>query len=820
MWRNYLASALGNLVRNRFYAAITISGLGIGLAAALIIGLYVRSELTYDRWIPGHENVYVLNQTLPAGGGMPVIRLDTVQMNLAAAAKAEWSEVEAVTRLIKASKAPQIRKDDVSYYEDGLVWAEPATFQVFPVKAIAGVLDGALARPDGLVVTRSIARKYFGRDDPVGELLSLDPQNAPNRPTGELSSVPSGPHFMRIAAVIEDLPVNSNLRADIFASSLAPFSRFAVIAEQGELLGENAFTFVRLAEGASVGGLRSNLDDFARRHIPPNPVVPASPALALTPITYLHLQPAAEISMGERGSPPVLIAISAIAAFIVVIACVNFVTLMTARGTRRALETGVRKALGASRTDLILQYLSEAVIYVLAAMVLAMIITELVLPYASAFLGRTIQVDYLREPLLLVQITLASLAVGVLAGAYPALVLSAFRPQVVLNGGASQSGGTGIVRQVLVMVQFALLIFLIISAAAIYHQTRFALERGLQQSGDQVYQIAGGCDPQLLERVRRVNGVEGAACAQDADLSNTIGAGRVVAPNGETQELPAYPVGFGYFEVYGLKAIAGRTFDESRGADRRLLEGGAGNPSLVINETAARRLGFQSPADAVGKAIAWKARETMEPSEIVGVVPDFSFSSVAKPVAPVIFYVDAQHVDLMSVRLSGDAMAQALQQIADVWRDAGQGQLRGRFLSQRIEEEYSDVVLQSKIIGIGMVLALCIACSGLFALSVFTTERRAKEIGIRKAMGARTSQVVRLLVWQFTLPVLAANLLAWPLAFWLVSHWLGGFVYRIGFPFWAFGAASIGAVLMAWVTVGGQAYFVARAKPVTALRYE
>ncbi len=832
MFRNYLMTALRNLARNRLYAGITIAGLSLGLGAAILIGLYVRSEVTFDRFIPGYRQVYQLTQSLPPVNGNPVLNIDTTRTDLAAALRSDYPQIEAVARLAAADDEPQLRHGQVEGYEPAFVWADPDIFKVLPFKAVAGDLGVALSSPDGLVLTRSVARKYFGRDAPIDEVLLVSPATLDTH--GAAQAEASAPHPMRIKAVIEDLPSNTSLRADVFASGLASFSDLTRLEQQtaarrATAIGTDSYTLLRLKPGASAAAMVRDLPSFAERHIPPNPLFAETPAqlrhparatLHLTPLAAMHMSERAEISMKDRGSPTTITAIAAVAVLIVLTASINFVTLMTARAARRAVETGVRKVAGATRWDLMVQFLGEALIYVALSMLLAMMLAELLAPALSAFLGRDLRLDYRHDPMLCAAIIGATLVLGGLAGFYPAFVLSSFRPASVLKGGpVSGAGGAGL-RQGLVVLQFAILIGLIVTTTVIYRQTRFALTEALRVNTDQVVQIENACNGAFPERIALLPGVRSVGCSEGADLSTPIGGGAVVGPNGRTVYFPAYPVGAGFFEVFGLKPLAGRFFIQGRDNQP--------HRATVINETAMRRLGFATPAAAVGQTVKWlvspatqNAPGQMGASEVIGVTPDFSFGSVRRPIAPFLFVIQPANTPTLSLRLTGRNVPETLQAIDRVWAELhGHNRIHRQFMDQQLQAQYADTILQGQMIGLGAALALIIACMGLFALSAYTAERRTKEIGIRKAMGASTAQILNLLVWQFTQPVLWANLIAWPVGWWLMSWWLEGFAYHIDLSPWIFAMAAAAALLIAWATVSMQAWLVARAKPIGALRYE
>jgi putative ABC transport system permease protein len=822
MLRNYLAAALSNLARNRFYAGITIAGLAIGFASALLIGLYLRHELTYDRFIPGHDHVFLINQTFTAHN-KPPFDFDDTSGRLAEDLKLDFPQIQYAARLAGSGFPPVVRRGSVSVSERLFNWADPDFFKVMPMPAVAGDPGTALEAPDALVLSRAAARKYFGRDAPLGGVLLVDG------------------HPMHVGAVIEDIPSNSHLVGDVFASSKAPFSLLKLLYDAGYSSNSN-LTYIRLKPGASPAAMNAAFPAFVERRIMPA-IRTLNPdehqdlyVMRLKPLTAIHLRPA-DVGDPKPGADfKVLIGIGVIGVLIVVVAAINFVTLMTARAARRATEVGVRKALGAQRKDLVAQFMGEALIYVAVALVLAIAIAELLLPGVNAALQRKMAFSYVSDPPLLVAMISVALAIGLGAGLYPALVLSAFRPAAVLKGGSIAAAGGGGVRQALVVAQFAVLITLVLSTVTIFRQTMFALKDATHTNKDGVMMLfASPCTDTLRDAIRAVPGVRGAACSSPGavELSHSRDLAEV---GGRKVFLNYSPVDFGFFDIYGVKPVAGRLFRLDRPGD----DGGKLTdvpPTIVLNESAVRALGFKSPQTAIGRLVTWhfNARETMKTigrevappraSEVIGVVPDISFGSVRQRVSATFYFVGPKN-DLMTsvalnIKIDRAHTADTVKAIDRVWAKVSGGlPAQQYFADQFLMRLYIDNVIHGGFIAICALIAVSIACLGLFALSAYTAERRTKEIGIRKAMGATSADILRLLLWQFTQPVLLANVLALPVAWLVMNNWLKGFAYHVSMAPWTFVAAAGVAVLIAWGTVFAHALRVSRARPVGALRYE
>jgi putative ABC transport system permease protein len=837
MFRNYLAAAVRNLARNGPYAGVTIAGLAIAFAAAILIGLYVRDQMSFDHWVPAYQRVFLVRQGLTNAFAKPSTQ-DTTSAPLADAMKLEFPELQYVARFRNAGYPPSVRRGDINVAERDFEWVDPDFFKIFRVATVAGDPASALGQPAALVLTRSAARKYFGKDAPIGGVLQVN----------VLEATSSGAQPMRVAAVIEDWPKNSNLTGAVFGSTLAPQSATSQLDQAGFL--NNTFNlFVALKPGASAAAIDAAMPGFVARRVLPSiqrqtPNEHLAVKLWLEPIGAVHLRPVdfGAASMNLEVDPSVVVAIGVIGALIVIVAAINFVTLMTARASRRAVEVGVRKALGASRRDLVAQFMGEAVLYVALALVAAVAMAEIVLPALNTVLQRNMAFNYLGDFPLLAATLVTAAVVALLAGVYPALVLSAYRPASVLKGGPVEAAGGGRVRQGLVVAQFAVLVVLLLAAVTIARQTEYAVTRGTHVDQDAVLLLAASpCSDTLRDAIRSVPGVRGAACASAnaLQLSNSIDN---VTGNGRRLNLTYASIDFGFFQVYGVKPLAGRLFDPAFPSDDGANTGDAA-PPVIINAAAVRALGFESPRAAIGQTINWQyvadlsfktvlsglwgpaAQPPYRPSQIVGVVPDFTFGSVKNVVEPSFFYVgkktDMLTSAVLNIRLDPAQMTTTVPRIDEVWKDISHGQpLQQFFASQFMLRLYIDTLIQGAFIAVCGLIAVTVACLGLFALSSYTAERRTKEIGVRKAMGASSADILKLLLWQFTWPVLIACLIAWPLAFLVMNWWLQGFAYHVDQAPWTFLAAGAAAVVIALGTVFFQALRVSRAKPVAALRYE
>jgi putative ABC transport system permease protein len=829
MLGNYLVTALRNLERNRLYAAISILGLAVAFAAAILIAQFVRGEFSYDRWIPGYQQVYKVAEVILEPGQAPMTT-DLATAGVAGRLKAQFGGATAIARL--QEDFPSIRRasGEAPVAGDNLAWADPDFFKVFPLPVLAGDLATALEQPDTVVITQSVARKYFGRDLPIGDTLQVQSLGwrPPGSPPVAAENMPW--HAMRVTAVLKDLPPNTNLTTDIFASGRSAYSGMSFL-DRGPPGYINNFTFVRLSPKATASDLQRALDVAGRPDLQAYQAFGGQMLFHAVPLAELHLTAPSNTAEVVKpvGSRANAYAIAAVGALIVLVAAINFVTLLTARAARRAKEVGVRKATGAGRADLMVQFIGEALIQVILSALIAVALAELLIGPFSAFTQRGLTLDYLHDPALLAGMAGAALVVGLLAALYPALVLSSFRPAGVLKGGPLQTAGSAMARQALVVVQFAVLIGLIVTTATLYRQTQFALARGFGGGADsgKIIRVLGGCTNGFQDEVRKLAGVSAAACSSLNALNtpNAKNGTNVGLGGGRQETFDIAPVDFGFLELYGLKPLAGRVFSRDHGEDGVFADPNAtSQPTVVLNEAAARRLGVSDPRAAVGRSLTWTnygaPGHPMKPSQIVGVVPDMPLS-VRSATDPIMYYVIPNRLGVLSIKLTGQDIPGTARAIDQTWKRTGHSApIKETFMSQFRISLYLDLIIQGATIGMCAALAVLIACLGLFGLSAFTTERRTKEIGVRKAMGADTGQVVFLLLWQFTVPVLIATAVAIPVSFLAMDWWLHGFAYHVDLSVWTFVLAAVAAILIAWGTVAYQSFVVARAKPVSALRYE
>ncbi len=806
MLRSLFATTFSTLSLNRLYAAVTLIGLALALAAAIIIGLFVRQQFAYERFIPGHERVFRMTATI-AQPGQPERSSAITPSVLAAAVRARTDQVEAVARIYQDTPLIREAGDRAPVRARGFVWADPDIFRVLPLQAVAGDPATALAEPDSIVITRSTARRLFGRDAPIGAPVNWIAQKGVTR-------------RLKVTAVLRDLPPETHLDLNFIASGRGAETPLGQAdANPMPTLGAPIVTYVRTRPGVTAATLQPAIDEIL---LPFQAMAAASGTKVggyALPIAGIHFGPADDSPHGKPSvDRSIVIAIGGVGMLILVMASTSYVALMTARSARRGVEVAVRKACGASRRQLLIHYLGESLVLTLIAMILAMGLVELALPAVNAVLGLNLTFDVTRDPMLLLPLLGGWLITGLVSGLYPALILSSVLPSTALAGGPAGPGSAERIGRAMVVVQFAILVGLTLATITLYRQTQLAIASALGADRGPILTLQADCRQGFPQAVRELPGVRHASCVAVGAL-NMGPQGAVTAVNREGQRFtPGFvDVDAHFFPALGLKPIAGRGFT----IDGR---GDAARQEVVLNQTAARNFGFATPQSAIGQPIGISlevgATPRLVPHRIVGVVPDAP-ASVLSPAGELIYNPGTPEGGILAVEVAPGALAEVREGLDHLWQRLGDGgPLDARLLSQIEHDRYRATIVQGWVIAACALVALVIAAMGLFALSAFSADRRTKEIGIRRAMGASRGEIVRLLLWQFAKPFLLACAIGLPLGYVVMRRWLEQFVTRVDLSPWLLG--TVVAVTAGFALAAALAHVVAaaRASPVTALRHE
>ncbi len=815
MIQNYLVTALRNFARHKLYSFINIAGLAVGLACAIFIILYLNDELSYDKWIPDSQDIYRVEAKFFVPGGQPRF-FTVVPFPVPLAMQAQIPQVVAQTHLIPEDFTAKIGD---RLFLAHIAVVDPNFLQVIKLPLVKGDPARVLTQPDSVVLSETTARTYFGSADPIGKTVII-----------------ADTHPLTVTGVLRDVPHNSQMTlvTDLLMPNTSKADTMDQQAKQA-WLNVQGWGYVKFAPGADLSGMDAKLKAIADKGIDAkkqvNVDIPGSDILHLhlTPFRQVHV---AAFGETEPGNWAMIYGFAAIAALILLIACFNFMNLATARAMIRAREVSLRKVVGATRRQLMVQFLGESVMTALIALILAVILVKLLLPVFDSFLTLPITFNLLGDWPLTLAALLIAIAAGLFGGVYPALILSGFRPAGTLGTSNSGMSGSGLLRTVLVVTQFAISIGLGIATIVVFAQMHYVqqVNIGFDRHNLVVVNGTGPLTPTTRYSMQQTLAADPAIAGVGASNMTPFSGGIIVTefklPGSGTQyTMRDVNIDPDFAKVWGMKLLAGRNFSRDRGEDIAPAPADIGantHINVVITEAAARQFGF-TVEGVVGKTVIahFGGPGKFVTATIVGVLGDTNFDGMQTEMQPVIFFYRPQGVGVLSVRVKPGQTEAALAAIDRIWRRfMPTHTINRQFEDESFDKLFAAAEKQASIFAIFVGVAVFIACLGLFGLAAFTTERRTREIGIRKVFGARTRDIVRLLLWQFSIPVLIANAIAWPVAWFYLRHWLQGYAYRISLNPLYFVAASLITLAIAWITVVAHAVRVARANPVRALRYE
>jgi putative ABC transport system permease protein len=810
MIKNNMIVAFRNLWKSKGFTAINIIGLAVGLATCLMILLFVMDELGYDRYNSKADRTYRVDGDIQFGGNRMILAVTPDPMG--PVMKKEYPEVEQYVRFRSFNGRFLVKKGYQNFQENRVQFADSSLFDVFTLPLIEGSPATALVEPNSIVMSESMARKYFNTTDVLGKTLVINDSNN-----------------YKITGVMKDMPAQSQFIEDFFVSMSSNTESRA-----GMWVMNNFNTYVVLKQGSDPKQFGARFDDMMDRYLFPQvlQMLGSSKAgftksgnfanYALTPLRDIHLHSNKIGEMGTNSDIEYIYIFSGVAILILLIACVNFMNLSTARSSNRAKEVGVRKVLGSRKGNLIAQFLTESVLVSVISMIVAIAIVTICLPYFNNLSGKTISLHFFARPGLQISLIGLALFVGVLAGAYPAFYLSSFAPIKVLKGILSTGFKTGRLRSTLVVFQFSISIFLIISTVVIYNQLRFIRHKDLGFNRQQVLilqntAVLGSQAKSFRAELMGIRGVENVTMTTFLPTNG----GRNEAPmfldptldQKRAVSLQIWNVDEHYVPTLGMSILKGRNFSEQFLTD---------STAIIVNESAAKLMGYKDPLNKflyIPKDFSkpHSSDNTMS-FHVVGVVKDFNFNSLRQQVTPLVFTL-GPNPDNTVIRIQTSDISGLIAQVNKMWNRMAPAQpFASSFMDDDFNHIYDAEQRMGNIFINFAVLAILIACLGLFGLVTYAAEQRSREIGIRKVLGASVNNIVGLLSRDFLSLVVISALIAFPVAGWAMHRWLQDFVYRVGISWWVFIAAGVIAIIIALGTVGVQAVKAALANPVNSLR--
>jgi putative ABC transport system permease protein len=806
MLKNYIISAVRNFLRHRSFTFLNVIGLSLGMSASLLILQYVKYERSFDTFHTKANDIYRIQYNGWQGGKL---RFECAAAVPAAgpALKNNFPEVKQFTRLYPVSGVVSYETPDhnlVSFLEQKMQITDPAVFEVFDFTLKQGNPETALQGPNKAVISARAAKKYFGKADPIGKIIAWN-----------------GNQKFEVTGVFHDVPENSHIKFDILLS-------YQTLNNQTHNESETAWgwydfnTYVLLQPGTNVKSLQAKWDHFIEKERGESwRKYNSRQEFILQPLLDIHLYSnlLQESQPEERGNGDSVYALTMIALFILVIAWVNYINLATAKSFDRANEVGVRKVMGAQKGQLIRQFLSESFLVNLLAAALAVVIVWVAWPFFARLSGRPIPLGYMGQKDFWMLVAALFVGGSVLSGSYPALILSSFKPIAVLKGKVMRTGQGNILRKSLVVFQFGVSVFLISGSIVVYQQLSFMKNQNLGVNINETIVLKGpGVTDSLYAQkvetfkneILKIAGVKSMTASTNVpgdEIFWASGIRRLVG--GPETNISGYTVGIDhdYVKSFDLTMAAGRTFDLKHQHERK---------KIILNRAMAEALDFKDPKAAIGEKVI--QNDTLE---IIGVLENYHQMSLKESVAPLVFRYTPNYSSFFAIKIESTNYQQVLSALDEPWKAYFPGNpMEYFFLDQFFNRQYESDRQFGQVFSIFTGLAIFIACLGLFGLASFMTIQRTKEIGIRKALGSTSANIILLLSKGFIQLVLAANLVAWPLAWWVMDRWLQSFPYHIHINPVLFVAAGLGVVVIAFVSVGFQTFKAARVNPANTLKYE
>jgi len=800
MFMNTMKVALRNIKRHKGYSFINIAGLAIGITCCILIFLYIQLELSYDTYHKDKDRIFrvAYEQNSPKRG---IRYFSLTAGGLASIIKDNYPEVEYTVRIRWISSL--VKFGEKVFYESDFMYADQTIFNVFSIPLIAGDPLTALERPNTVIITENIANKYFGNTDPIGNLINIDGRD------------------FTITGIAENPPQNTILKYSILGS-------MKTIADEDVMKNWNFFacyTFMKLKDNVKPDDFEKKISNISHMYLGEGS---KKSGVVIThflqPLTSIHLH-SRTIGDAQPGNPVYLYIFSIVCVFILVIACINFINLTTHRAIKRAKEIGMRKVIGANRSQLALQFLGDSCLISLLAFFLAILIVGSSLQYFSTLVGIEFSLFYLFKPWMILTFAGLILFTGIAAGCYPALFLSSLKPVKILKGVHTPGSGKSNVRRTLVVFQFAISIILIIVSVFIYRQIHFMKNKSLGFDKEQklIFRVRGmDVLSENFETIKNEflthSSISGATALYypPGFQSAEWGWGTSIERGENPLTIQILPVDYDFINAYDIKIAAGRNFQREIATDA--------TNAILINKTAMKALGFNNPEEAVNKKIrriGTAHTEIANELTIVGVTDDFHYFDLKSEILPALMLLHYRYFSIISLTLNTENLTETVSFVEKKWEELFPGKpLEYYFLDERVDAQFRTEEQTGKIFGTFTFIGIFVACLGLLGLTAFTAEQRTKEIGIRKVLGSSVSGIIILLSKEFLKWVLLANILAWPVAYFAVNKWLQDYAYRVDIGISIFIISAVAALIIALLAVGYQSIKAAKANPVDSLKYE
>jgi putative ABC transport system permease protein len=800
MLKNYFKIAWRILWKSKTFSVINILGLSIGLACCILMFLFIQHELSYDKFNVNAKNIYRL--TSEAEGPNGRTNLAVTPAPWAPLMKKDYAEIKNYTRLLKAEKTDIGQPGQRHFYESELLYADSTFLDIFSVQLEKGNEKKALEQPNSIILTNETARKYFGDDDPIGKTLEV------NSFVGRVN--------VQVTAVAKKLPANSHFK----------FNSVVSLQTLGDLNNFWAFhmfqTYLLLNDNSSASNLEKKFPAFVNKYIINNPQADGRQDIHLQPLTFIHLHSNMTGELGVNGNITYIYVFAGVAIFILLIACFNFTNLSTARSLTRAREVGLRKVVGADRKQLLSQFLGETTLFAFISLALALVIAFLVLPLFNQLSARELHIDFSKNYELVILLIALVIGVGLLAGLYPAAVLSAFRPVEVLKGKFSK-GNKGVpFRKVLVTLQFVVSIALISSTILVTRQLNFLQNKkiGFDKENVLVLTLPKDMDSTRLVSFKAslltepsILSVAGSSVVPGVNIPvNQVNDGNIDLSKAYSMQMLSIDQDF--VSTMKMKLLAGRNFAPDHPTDK--AEG------FIINEEAVKKLGWKNAAGAIGKTIQWvKPDVVIKKGKVLGVVENFNINPLRSAVQPLVMHYSPLRFQYLYARLNQNKAEVLTGIVAKKFSEFyPKESFEYSFLDENLNAMYSNEKRLGTIFSYFSFLAILIACLGVLGLSLYSIQQCIKEIGIRKVLGAGVLSITAGLLKEFVKPVCIAAVIATPIAWYVMNKWLENFAYRVNIDWWVFVVAGLVALLIAMITISFQATKAAMANPVKLLRTE